>query len=46
MLTTLLKPATGWITVFGADTTAQPMRVRRMIGYVPRLLSPAGQVVR
>ena len=39
MLTTLLKPATGRITVFGTDTTAQPMRVRRMIGYVPQLLS-------
>jgi ABC-2 type transport system ATP-binding protein len=38
MLTTLLKPATGRITVFGTDT-AQPMRVRRMIGYVPQLLS-------
>src|ERR1700746_2379950 len=39
MLTTLLKPATGKITVFGTDTTAKPMRVRRMIGYVPQLLS-------
>ena len=39
MLTTLLKPATGRITVFGTDTTAQPMRIRRMIGYVPQLLS-------
>jgi ABC-2 type transport system ATP-binding protein len=39
MLTTLLKPATGQIIVFGTDTTAQPMRVRRMIGYVPQLLS-------
>ncbi len=39
MLTTLLKPATGQITVFGTDTTAQPMRVRRIIGYVPQLLS-------
>jgi len=39
MLTTLLRPATGRITVFGTNTTAQPMRVRRMIGYVPQLLS-------
>jgi ABC-2 type transport system ATP-binding protein len=39
MLTTLLRPVTGRITVFGVDTTAQAMRVRRMIGYVPQLLS-------
>jgi ABC-2 type transport system ATP-binding protein len=39
MLTTLLKPAEGRVTVFGTDTVAQPMRVRRMIGYVPQLLS-------
>ena len=39
MLTTLLKPAAGRITVFGIDTAAQPMRVRRLVGYVPQLLS-------
>jgi ABC-2 type transport system ATP-binding protein len=39
MLTTLLKPAEGTVAVFGTDTTAHPMRVRRMIGYVPQLLS-------
>jgi ABC-2 type transport system ATP-binding protein len=39
MLTTLLKPAEGRVTVFGTDTVDQPMRVRRMIGYVPQLLS-------
>jgi ABC-2 type transport system ATP-binding protein len=44
MLTTLLKPATGRITVFGTDTTAHPMRVRRMIGYVPQLLSADGSL--
>ena len=39
MLTTLLRPTTGTITVFGTDVAAQPMRTRRMIGYVPQLLS-------
>jgi ABC-2 type transport system ATP-binding protein len=39
MLTTLLKPATGNVTVFGIDAAAHPMRVRRVIGYVPQLLS-------
>jgi ABC-2 type transport system ATP-binding protein len=42
MLVTLLKPVSGRITVFGVDTTAQPMLVRRMIGYVPQLLSADG----
>jgi ABC-2 type transport system ATP-binding protein len=39
MLTTLLKPAAGTVSVFGVDAVAHPMRVRRMIGYVPQLLS-------
>jgi ABC-2 type transport system ATP-binding protein len=39
MLTTLLKPAAGQITVFGSDVAARPMLARRMIGYVPQLLS-------
>ena len=39
MLTTLLKPATGTATVFGIDAAAHPMRVRRVIGYVPQMLS-------
>jgi ABC-2 type transport system ATP-binding protein len=39
MLTTLLKPKTGAVYVFGIDTTAHPMRVRRAIGYVPQALS-------
>jgi ABC-2 type transport system ATP-binding protein len=39
MLTTLLKPMEGSISVFGVDNKASPMRVRRMIGYVPQLLS-------
>jgi ABC-2 type transport system ATP-binding protein len=44
MLVTLLKPMAGRISVFGADAAAQPMRVRRMIGYVPQLLSADGSL--
>ncbi len=44
MLVTLLKPMAGRISVFGADTAIQPMRVRRMIGYVPQLLSADGSL--
>jgi ABC-2 type transport system ATP-binding protein len=39
MLTTLLRPATGTVTVFGIDAAAHPMLVRRVIGYVPQMLS-------
>ncbi len=39
MLTTLLKPMTGTVTVFGIDAAARPMLVRRVIGYVPQMLS-------
>jgi ABC-2 type transport system ATP-binding protein len=39
MLTTLLRPMEGSVSVLGVDAAAQPMRVRRMIGYVPQLLS-------
>jgi ABC-type sugar transport system ATPase subunit len=39
MLTTLLKPATGTVRVFGIDAAARPMIVRRVIGYVPQALS-------
>ena len=42
MLVTLLKPMSGRITVFGVNTAGQPMMVRRMIGYVPQLLSADG----
>jgi len=44
MLVTLLKPMAGRISVFGTDAAAQPMRVRRMIGYVPQLLSADGSL--
>jgi ABC-2 type transport system ATP-binding protein len=39
MLTTLLQPMEGSVSVLGIDAASQPMRVRRMIGYVPQLLS-------
>jgi hypothetical protein len=39
MLTTLLKPDAGRVTVFSLDAASRPMLVRRMIGYVPQLLS-------
>jgi ABC-2 type transport system ATP-binding protein len=39
MITTLLIPATGSVSVFGIDAAAHPMRVRRVIGYVPQALS-------
>ena len=39
MLTTLIKPAAGSVSVFGINVTARPMLVRRLIGYVPQALS-------
>jgi ABC-2 type transport system ATP-binding protein len=42
MLTTLLRPMLGTVSVLGVDAATQPMRVRRMIGYVPQLLSADG----
>jgi ABC-2 type transport system ATP-binding protein len=39
MLTTLLRPDEGTISVFGVDAATRPMLVRRLIGYVPQLLS-------
>jgi ABC-2 type transport system ATP-binding protein len=39
MITTLLKPATGTVRVFGLDAASRPMLVRRVIGYVPQALS-------
>jgi ABC-2 type transport system ATP-binding protein len=42
MLTTLLRPAAGRVQVFGVDAASRPMLVRRMIGYVPQLLSADG----
>jgi ABC-2 family transporter/ABC transporter family protein len=42
MLVTLLKPMSGRVSVFGVNAAAQPMLVRRLIGYVPQLLSADG----
>jgi ABC-2 type transport system ATP-binding protein len=42
MLTTLLRPMEGGVSVLGIDVAEQPMRVRRMIGYVPQMLSADG----
>jgi ABC-2 type transport system ATP-binding protein len=39
MITTLLRPGTGSVRVFGIDAAARPMLVRRAIGYVPQALS-------
>jgi ABC-2 type transport system ATP-binding protein len=39
MLTTLLRPMAGSISVLGVNVVERPMLVRRMIGYVPQLLS-------
>ena len=42
MLTTLLDPSFGSATVAGFDIAANPVEVRRRIGYVPQLLSVDG----
>jgi ABC-2 type transport system ATP-binding protein len=39
VVTTLLPVQTGRVTVLGTDVTRDPMRVRRMLGYVPQQLS-------
>ena len=39
MLTTLLRPMAGTVSVLGVSAAERPMLVRRMIGYVPQLLS-------
>jgi ABC-2 type transport system ATP-binding protein len=38
MLTTLLRPTAGTATVAGADLLANPLDVRKKIGYVPRAI--------
>ena len=42
ILTTLLPPTSGQAWVAGFDVTKQPARVRRVIGYVPQMLSADG----
>lgn len=42
MLTTLLPPTSGWARVAGFDIARESCNVRRLIGYVPQLLSADG----
>jgi ABC-2 type transport system ATP-binding protein len=42
MLTTLLPPSSGTATVAGFDIRTQATRVRRLIGYVPQMISADG----
>jgi len=44
MLTTLLPPTSGTATVAGFDIVRQSSEVRRIIGYVPQLLSADGSL--
>src|SRR5262245_30604821 len=39
VIVTLLRPAAGSVRVFGVDGARQPIRARRLIGYVPQMLS-------
>lgn len=42
MLTTLLPPSSGTATIAGLDVARYPSDVRRLIGYVPQMLSADG----
>ena len=44
MLTTLLPPTSGRASVAGFDVARQPGGVRRVIGYVPQMLSSEGKL--
>src|ERR1700688_4941249 len=44
VLVTLLPPDSGRARIFGLDTVAQTMSVRRLIGYVPQQLSADGSL--
>jgi ABC-2 type transport system ATP-binding protein len=39
MIITLTKPTSGSVSVFGVDALRKPDEVRRMLGYVPQLVS-------
>src|SRR5262249_38703925 len=43
MLTTLLRPTAGTATVAGADLRADPVEVRRRIGYVAQAIGATGR---
>jgi ABC-2 type transport system ATP-binding protein len=38
-IVTLLRPAAGTVRIFGVDSARQPIRARRLMGYVPQMLS-------
>ena len=44
MLTTMLPPTSGRVTIAGFDVGRQPQQVRARIGYVPQLLSADGEL--
>ena len=44
MLTTLLPPSAGTARVAGCDVVADAARVRRLIGYVPQMISADGSL--
>ena len=44
MLTTLLTPTSGTASVAGNDIVRHPAQVRRIIGYVPQLVSADGSI--
>jgi len=44
MLTTLLAPTSGTATVAGFDIRAEAAKVRRVIGYVPQMISADGSL--
>jgi ABC-2 type transport system ATP-binding protein len=44
MITTLGKPSSGSITVFGVDVFKEPQKARQMFGYVPQAISVDGDL--
>ena len=44
MLITLLAPSGGTASIVGCDIRTQPAQVRRLVGYVPQLLSADGSL--
>lgn len=44
MITTLTKPTSGSVTVFGVNALKSPSQVRKMLGYVPQAVSVDGDL--
>jgi len=44
LLTTLLPPTSGTATIAGLDLVSQPRHIRRIMGYVPQILSADGEL--